>query len=575
MDAVNDPTIREIVVKKSAQVGWTEILGNVVGYYVDRDPSPILLIQPTLEMAEAWSKDRLAPMVRDTPALNGKIKDARVSGSNNTLLHKQFPGGHITIAGANSPSGLASRPIRIVLCDEVDRYPASAGSEGDPVTLARKRSTTFWNRKILIGSTPTISGLSRIDAAFSDSDQRFYLVPCPHCSTSHKLEWRHVIFDAEKPEQAVMACPECGGVIENRHKLSMLEAGVWTATKDSVGIAGFHISELYSPWRTFGDVVVDFLASKNYPEKLKTWVNTSLGEVWEDREGDKVDADTLEARRQSWSERQLPSDVILVTAGVDTQDDRLECTRVAWLSERRSRVISHHIISGSPGEPDTWAQLDALLLSPMATEDGRELMISAACVDAGGHHAAAVLEFCEIKRARKIWAIRGRGGPYPIWPKKYSRSQKHRGKQQWMIGVDTAKDWIRSAFAVESETMPHHVAFSSHPSLDAQYFKQLTTERRVVVHDRLGRPRRLWKAAAGARVEAWDCLVYALTALEGLREMWKVKLHPRDAAHIPIPRPVAPAPAVNPALNLQVERATQPRQNINPMLGSGSWGRRL
>src|SRR5579872_2418649 len=178
MDALSDPTIETVVLKWCAQVGKTEILLNCVGFYIHQDPSPILFLQPTLEMAEAFSKDRVAPMIRDTPALTGRFGDPRSRDSGNTLLHKQFPGGHITLAGSNAPASLASRPIRIVICDEVDRYPQSAGTEGDPVNLAKKRSTTFWNRKCLLTSTPTIMGASRIDTAYEASDQRHFYVPC-------------------------------------------------------------------------------------------------------------------------------------------------------------------------------------------------------------------------------------------------------------------------------------------------------------------------------------------------------------------------------------------------------------
>jgi phage terminase large subunit GpA-like protein len=181
MDAFSDPAVEMVVVMSSAQVGKTEILNNVIGFHVAQDPSPMLVVQPTLDMAQTWSKDRLAPMLRDTPQLQGLVKDPRARDSGNTTLHKIFPGGHITACGANSPSSLASRPVRIVLCDEVDRYPVSAGSEGDPVSLARKRASTFWNRRIGLFSTPTNKGNSRIEAAFEESDKRFYFVPCPHC----------------------------------------------------------------------------------------------------------------------------------------------------------------------------------------------------------------------------------------------------------------------------------------------------------------------------------------------------------------------------------------------------------
>ncbi len=251
---MGDATIETVVVMSSAQIGKTEIINNVVGYHIHLDPSPILLLQPTLEMAEAWSKDRFAPMLRDTEALRGLVKDPRARDSGNTLLHKRFPGGHITMAGANSPSSLASRPIRLVLCDEVDRYPASAGTEGDPVSLAKKRSTTFWNRKLLLTSTPTIKGASRIEAAFEQSDQRRFHVPCLHCGEYQALTWHQVKWESDserhRVETAHYECGQCGAALYDSDKPEMLSAGIWIATAPFTGTAGFHISELYSPWVT-------------------------------------------------------------------------------------------------------------------------------------------------------------------------------------------------------------------------------------------------------------------------------------------------------------------------------------
>ena len=283
MDAVADETVREIWVMKSAQVGWTEILNNVIGYHIHQDPAPMLLVQPTLEMAEAWSKDRLAPMVRDTPALAERIADPRSRDSGNTLLHKKFAGGHLTVAGANSPAGLASRPIRIVLFDEVDRYPASAGTEGDPISLGKKRAATFWNRKVLAGSTPTIKGSSRIESGFESGDQRFYHVPCVHCGELQRLVWSQVRWPDGQPELAVYACVACGAELTDADKPKMLRAGQWVASRESRGIASFHISELYSPWSTWADMAVAFVQAKKLPETLQTWINTSLGETFEER----------------------------------------------------------------------------------------------------------------------------------------------------------------------------------------------------------------------------------------------------------------------------------------------------
>ena len=276
MDAVNDPAVVEVVIMSSAQTGKTESLNNIVAYYITQDPSPMLLLQPTLEMSEAYSKDRLAPMVRDCPNLLDKIGDPRSRKTDNTLLHKTFPGGHITLAGANSPASLASRPVRIVLCDEVDRYPASAGTEGDPVNLAKKRTVTFWNRKLLLTSTPTVKGSSRIEQAFLASDQRRYFVDCPHCQHEQVLVWAGVKWE-DDPKAAWYECGNCNRPINNGQKLEMIRGGRWKATAEFKGVAGFHLNELYSPWRTFGDVAGDFLKAKDNPQQLKVWVNTSLG----------------------------------------------------------------------------------------------------------------------------------------------------------------------------------------------------------------------------------------------------------------------------------------------------------
>lgn len=387
MDAVADPSIREIVVMKSAQVGWTEILGNVVGYYIDRDPAPILLIQPTLEMAEAWSKDRLAPMIRDTPALHGKIQDARARDSGNTLLHKTFPGGHITVAGANSPSGLASRPIRIVLCDEVDRYPSSAGTEGDPISLARKRSTTFWNRKLLMGSTPTVKSQSRIEAAFEASDQRYYMVPCPHCDTYGRLKWDSVKWPEDNPRGAYYACPECGGVIEDKHKLAMLSRGRWEATKESDGVAGFHISELYSPWVGFGDTAAAFVEAKGSPETLQTWVNTALGETWVER-GEVPTHERVMQMCADYQSREVPDGCLNLTAGVDVQKDRLIYVVKAWGYGFASWLVEFGTLWGETDQTDVWLRLADVLETDYG---GRQ--ISMALIDSG-FRAAAVYDFC-------------------------------------------------------------------------------------------------------------------------------------------------------------------------------------
>ena len=219
MDAVLDRNIETVVLMSSSQIGKTEIMNNILGYYISQDPCPVLVMQPTLEMARTWSKDRLNPMLKSSKVLKGKVKEPRAKDSENTVLHKKYDGGFIAVVGANSASGLASRPVRILLADEVDRFPISAGAEGDPVSLALKRTTTFWNRKIVMASTPTIDGLSRIQTAFESSDKRRYFVPCPDCHEMQILEWSNVQWDEGKPETARYICVHCGSLLEENEKV--------------------------------------------------------------------------------------------------------------------------------------------------------------------------------------------------------------------------------------------------------------------------------------------------------------------------------------------------------------------
>lgn len=512
MDALSDPSIHTIAVMKSAQVGYTELLLNILGYYMSQDPSPVLLVNPTLEMSEVFSKTRLAPMLRDTPILKGLVADARSRDSNNTLLQKNYPGGVLAMAGANSPAGLASRPIRIVLCDEVDRFPASAGPEGDPVNLAIKRSATFQNRKIILGSTPTIKGISRIEAAYLQSDQRRYYVPCPDCGEMQHLVWSNIQWRPNAPESAVYACRQCGAAIDEKHKPRMLARGEWRAESVAPGIAGFHLNELYSPWRRWSDVVKDFLSAKSSPETLKTWVNTSLGETWEEQ-SEKSDPATLLARRENYTAARLPSHILYLTAGIDVQDDRLELEIVGWRQDGRdsppeSWGIEYLVLRGDPARMDVWNQLDSILKRDYRTEDNRSLRISAACIDSGGHHTAQVYAFCEARKGRHIYAIKGLPGPRPIWNQKAGKSIKYKA-QVWHVGSDTAKDAWYSRLRTKDEGPGY-----CHFPLDygEHYFEMLTAEQVRTKYSK-GRPIREWFLPSGKRNEALDIRVYSLAAL--------------------------------------------------------------
>ena len=505
MDAFNDPDIQRIAFIKSAQVGATEILLNVIGYYIDQDPAPMLIMQPTLQMAQAFSKDRLATMIRDSEKIRDCVKDPRSRDSGNTVLSKKFAGGNLNIVGSNSASGLASRPIRIVLADEVDRYEASAGAEGDPISLATKRTTTFWNKKIYMCSTPTIKGLSRIETAFEESDQRYYHVPCPECNHKQVLKWKNVVWEENKPETASYACNECGSIIDESKKQWMLKHGEWIASEPKSDTAGFHISELYSVWSTWADMAKSFLEAKKQPEMLKTWINTALGESWEEQ-GETIEHETLLERRLNYNAETIPEDVLVLTAGIDTQKDRLEIQMVGWGANYEAWVIEYKIFWGDPNASNVWQELDAYLKKRFRTESGRILTISCTCVDSGGHHTNQVYQFTKPRQGRRIFAIKGlsqAGKPIANRPTFVGKNKA----VLYGVGTDSAKEAIFARLSSEPEDTTLH--FCS--DLDEEYFKQLTAEKRVTKFVR-GRKSLIWKQIR-PRNEALDTLVYNFAAI--------------------------------------------------------------
>ena len=504
MNACSDPTIKEVVVMAGAQLGKTEALLNIIGYHIDNDPSPILVLQPTLEMAQAFSKDRIAAgLLRSTPCLQDKVKDPRARDSGNTTLHKVFPGGAITIVGANSPAGLASRPIRIVLCDEVDRYPTSAGSEGDPIQLARKRSATFWNRKVIMVSTPTNKNSSRIEEAFEASDKRFFNVPCKHCHEPQVLKWANVRWDDKNPDSAHYVCEHCAVMWTESDRIWAIRNGEWVVTQPESSVAGFAINGMYSPWTSLSDAVREFLSVKKNPEQLRVFTNTYLGETWED-EGETVDDYELSERREQMPN--VPDDVILMTAGVDVQDNRLEVSIIGWGRDDETYVIAHETLYGDPSTPQLWTNLDSVLNTQFETESGRQIAIRASCVDSGGHFTNSVYAYCKKNAPRRIFAIKGVGGEGK--PISGRPSKNNIGKcLLFPVGVDTAKDLLFARMRIK-EAGPGYMHFAD--ALNDEYFRQLTAEK-IVTRFHRGFKKRVFEKIR-PRNEALDCMVYALAA---------------------------------------------------------------
>ena len=512
MDTFNDPSTERIVVMTSSQVGKTEILLNAIGYYIDQDASPILVVQPNLSMGQAFSKDRLAAMIRDSEKLKDCVADAKRKDSSNTTMHKKFAGGHISIVGSNSSAGLASRPIRILLLDECDRFEQSVGGEGSPIALAVARTKTFFNRKIFMCSTPTIKGLSAIEAAFEESDQRYFNVPCPECNFKQILKWKNVVWEEDKPETAAYACEDCGSVIEESKKQWMITNGEWIATAPKVKTAGFHISELYSVWSTWSDMAINFLEAKKNPETLKTFINTSLGESWEEK-GQSINFEDLLDRRLNYDIKTIPEDVMVLVAGVDTQKDRLEISLVGFARDYECYVIDHRIFWGDPNAAQVWNDLDDFLKKRFQTESGRIMPISCTCIDSGGHHTNQVYQFTKPRQARRVFAIKG----LSVAGKPIANRPTFVGKNRavlYGVGTDQAKELIYGRLAVEPDKTTLHFA----ADLDEEYFKQLTAEKRITTFTR-GKKQMVWKQIR-PRNESLDCLVYSFAAIYILNPNW-------------------------------------------------------
>ena len=514
-DTWNDRRVERTVVMSSAQVGKTEIINNCLGFIVDQDAGPTLLLQPTNEIAETWSKDRFEPMIRDTECLRNKIADPKSRDSGNTIHHKKFAGGHITVVGTNAPSQLASRPCRFVLADEVDRYGVSAGGEGDPLTLAIKRTNNFWNRKILLVSTPTIKGFSRIEQAFLESDQRHFHVPCPLCNELHVLRWGNVIWETGDHKNPKFKCPNCSGLFGDAQKNRSVTMGKWIASAPFEKTAGFHLNELYSPWRRLSEIVEEFLSAKPFPDRLQVFINTSLGETW-DGGGETVHETDVMGNMEKFP-AQVPARALYLTAGVDTQQDRLECEIVGWGSGEESWSIDYSTFYGDPdikegdqGSP--WDLLTDHLRRLWKHESGVDLQVQATCIDSGGSNTQSVYNYVKAHRGQRVFAIKGQAGenlPIVGSPMRKKTGKMVRAVPLFIVGVDQAKSIVMKRLKIKEQGagychFPH--------DRDVEYFRQLTAE---TMRTRFikGFAKREWYKPDKRRNEALDCRVYAFSAL--------------------------------------------------------------
>lgn len=503
-----------VVFMKGAQVGGTEVGLNWIGYVIHHAPGLMLMVQPTLDMLHRNTRTRIDPLIESTPEVRDRVVQSRGRDSGNTATRKKFVGGELVMTGATSPTGLRSTPARYLFLDEVDGFPPDAGGEGDPVALAIQRAATFrGRRKIFLVSTPTIVGNSRIEAAFEESDQRRLFLPCPSCGEFQVLAWANVKWPAGRPQEAYYRCPAHGCAIEERAKPEMLRAGEWRPTAPGDGRSvGFHLSTLYSPFESWAEIATEFQHVHRDPPRLQVWVNTKLGESWEDRSGEAPPPGGLEARLEDWGP-DLPTAVVVLTAGVDVQPDRLEVEVVGWGRGEESWSIAHEVLQGDASGDAVWRELDELLQRKFKhAAEGLELTIRACCVDSGGHNAMAVYTFCGPRLRRRIFAIKGQGGEgKPAWPRRATHRTRDRSPL-FLIGVDTIKEAVYARLKL-TEPGPGYCHF---PSTRApEYFDQLVSERMITKFVK-GRAKREWHKRSGQRNEALDLRVYAVAALHAL-----------------------------------------------------------
>jgi phage terminase large subunit GpA-like protein len=527
--------IWKVVFMKGSQIGATECGNNFLGYVVHHAPGPLLYVLDTVQTARKASRHRVAPMIADCPELRALVSKVKRTGEENTVLMKEFPGGYMALTGANSASGLRHVSARYLFLDEIDDYPMDVSGQGNPVELAFKRTANYEAiRKIYLCSTPTVKEVSRIENAFEETDKRYFEVPCPFCGVFQVIAWDRIRFDpTDLDKGAHLECCECNKLITEGCKTDMLANGRWMPTIEGPpGVRGYHLSSLYSPlgWYSWESAARDFLKSKRRgPETLKVWINNCLGETWEE-EGQKLDAEEVADRCETFPAR-VPRKVLLLTAGVDVQDNRLEIEVVGWGLEEESWGIEYNVIYGDPGKRELWDTLDEYLRQRFEHADGYALPISCTCIDSGGHYTQAVYRYCKGRAMQRQFAIKGVGGPGKpiVGASRKGRSGKGRRHcDLFLVGADQARGIIYSRIRLE-ESGPGYCHYQMEHGYTPEYFQGLTSMK-AVLHYRRGIPHREWHLLPNRRKEPFDCRIYALAALYILNPVWSAIAKRRERA---------------------------------------------
>jgi phage terminase large subunit GpA-like protein len=520
--AVDSPSHLFLAGRSMIPTHNTEAGNNWVGYVIHKSPGPMMVVQPTVELAKRNSKQRIDPLIEESDVLRELVKSPRSRDSGNTVLSKEFPGGVLVMTGANSAVGLRSMAVRYLFLDEIDAYPGDVDGEGDPINLAFARTRTFSRRKVFMCSTPLITGLSRIEAAFAESDQRHYWVPCPHCGEFQTLKFERLRWPKGEPRKAAYHCIACEQPIFNHQKNTMLARGEWRPEAAGDGrTRGYHLSSLYSPvgWYSWERAAEDWEKAQGDVERLKSFVNLVLGESWQER-GDAPDWQPLYDRREDYPIGTVPRGGLFLTAGADVQRDRIEVEVVAWGRGKESWSVDYRVLMGDTARADVWRQLDALLDEEFPHASGVRLPIRVLCVDSGFNpritydwvrqHPQASWGPAGARAAHPRTAVAVKGtartdrlilGASPV------DSSRRRGTRLWTLGTPVAKSELysrlRLAPPTEESGEPFPAGYCHFPRYEEDYFRQLTAESLVKGH---------WVVAPNRRNEALDCRVYARAA---------------------------------------------------------------
>lgn len=568
MDAITDPLVTFVTVMKSARVGYTKMMNAAIGYGIDQDPCSMLVVQPTVDDAKGYSKEEIAPMLRDCPTLAKIVfEDAEESGprdSGNTILHKRYPGGVLSLVGANSGAGLRRISRKRVFFDEVDAYPPSAGSDGDAIKLGTKRTEYYWDRKVVAGSTPLIAGHSRIEEMFEAGDRRRYFVPCPHCghfdvlvfsereSGGHFMQWPE-----GQPEAAHFVCSLNGCVIEHSSKRDMVAAGEWRAAGEFKGHASFHIwaAYSYSPNATWGQLALEFLeAKRGGREQLKTFINTVLGETWKES-GDVPDWERLYALREPYQIGTVPAGAEFLTAGVDVQKDRFVYEVVGWGPGKESWSIDAGVLPGDTATDGAYQPLNALL--NRTYPGARALSIQMLAIDSG-YNTQTVYNWARQHPMSRVIAVKGQtvsrsilGAPTPV-DVNVNGKRFTRGYKLWPVGPDIAKaelyGWLRLKPPTKESGAPYPPGFCHFPEHGEDFFKQLTGEHLVSTVKRTGFAQHEWQVIPGRENHYLDCRVYARAAAAALGlDRWALATQIAAAPAPELTAPSTPPPEPRPS----------------------------